>query len=91
MAVVGMFVVMGYSYDRLVDILKELRKLNKKDLGLADELSTLDNVTRVEIIDESGRILVRKNLELVQLAVQDNRRTIKVFISSSVPENRKIS
>ena len=40
-------------------------------------------VTRVEIIDETGRAYVRweKNLN-VQVQLQDNERTLKIFISN---------
>lgn len=39
----------------------------------------MENVTRVEIIDETGRAYVRYEVE-VELSLQDNDRTLKVFV-----------
>lgn len=38
-------------------------------------------VTRFEVIDETGRILVRKD-QHVELSFQDDNRTLKVFLSA---------
>lgn len=46
----------------------------------ADSIETLQEVTRVEIIDETGRVYVRYNLSDVQLVTQDDGRTIKIFV-----------
>lgn len=37
-------------------------------------------ITRVELIDDSGRAYVNRNCEEVKLAVQDEGRTLKVFV-----------
>jgi hypothetical protein len=39
-------------------------------------------VTRIEIIDQSGRIFVQYGLSNVQLHMQDDGRTLKVFCTS---------
>ena len=38
-------------------------------------------VTRVEVIDKNGRAYVNMNVKFVELQLQDNKRTLKVFIS----------
>lgn len=40
-----------------------------------------DKVTRVEVIDENGRSYVNWNCKSVELSMQDDNRTLKVFIS----------
>lgn len=42
---------------------------------------TFKNVTRFEVIDESGRALVRRGIK-VELSLQDEERTLKVFLTS---------
>lgn len=39
------------------------------------------NVTRFEVIDESGRALVRYGIK-IELSLQDETRTLKVFLTS---------
>ena len=39
----------------------------------------LENVTRVEVIDETGRPYSEWNLQKVQISFQDQGRTLKVF------------
>lgn len=41
----------------------------------------LKDVTRFEIIDDSGRALVRYGIK-VELSLQDEARTLKVFLTS---------
>ena len=42
---------------------------------------TFKNVTRFEVIDESSRALVRYGVK-VELSLQDETRTLKVFLKS---------
>ncbi len=49
---------------------------------MKDELLDLKDVTRVEVIDETGRVYTRHNIDIVKLAVQDDGRTIKIFVSN---------
>lgn len=52
----------------------------KQDMSLAEAgLDTEDTVTRFEVIDETGRILVRYGVR-VALSYQDDGRTLKVFM-----------
>lgn len=47
----------------------------------------MDKVTRVEVIDENGRSYVNwKPTNKVELSIQDNGRTLKVFITDSSSE-----
>ena len=38
-----------------------------------------DRVTRVELVDEEGRVVIRHNVA-VELAFQDDGRTLKIFV-----------
>ena len=49
------------------------------DIDIINE--TFKNVTRFEVIDESGRALVRYGVKL-ELSLQDETRTLKVFLTS---------
>jgi len=40
-------------------------------------------VTRVEVISQNGRDYVNVNCSEVQVAIQDNGRTMKVFIKNN--------
>lgn len=45
-----------------------------------DIIQKIDNVTRVEVIDEHGRSYVHYNCDLVEYSLQDDGRTLKIFI-----------
>jgi hypothetical protein len=50
----------------------------------------LDKVTRIEIIDQDGRSYVNWNdNNKVELSFQDDKRTLKVFISRVNPDERE--
>lgn len=40
-----------------------------------------DKVTRVEVISENGRELIHHNLKNIELQLQDDDRTLKIFIT----------
>jgi len=46
-----------------------------------DTVELLEHVTRVEVIDEHGRSYVHYNSGTVEYSLQDNGRTLKIFIS----------
>lgn len=46
----------------------------------------LDTVTRVEVIDENGRAWTTYNASNVLISMQDNDRTLKIFLKSNKPE-----
>ena len=46
-----------------------------------DYLMAHEKVTRVEVIDETGRVYVRYGATNVVTALQDNGRTLKVFLN----------
>ena len=55
-----------------------------KALSIADVMDMLptEMITRVEVIDEKGRSYVNwKPTNRIELQVQDNGRTLKVFVS----------
>ena len=41
-------------------------------------------VTRVEVVDEEGRKYVRHNIENVDLSLQDEGKTLKIFINWNI-------
>jgi|AntAceMinimDraft_18_1070375.scaffolds.fasta_scaffold04883_6 hypothetical protein len=51
----------------------------------------LDKCTRVEVIDEKGRSYINwKPTNKVEISIQDNSKTLKVFISQT-SKNDKIN
>jgi hypothetical protein len=46
----------------------------------ADIDLNLSEVTRVEVIDSSGRAYVALDIEEVELSLQDDDKTLKIFI-----------
>jgi Na+-transporting NADH:ubiquinone oxidoreductase subunit NqrC len=71
----------------------ELFDKNGNILNIEDVLNQLNNetltsVNRVEIIDEKGRRYVNcDNNNNVKILVQDDNRTIKIFISKNLSSN----
>jgi len=45
-------------------------------------IETIDTVTRLEIIDSNGRVYGRFDLNGVSISLQDEQRTLKLFIES---------
>jgi len=57
-----------------------------------DRLTKLDKCTRVEVIDESGRAYVnwdsdKESCVEVSISMQDNERTLKVFINKKTTKD----
>lgn len=44
-------------------------------------MNKLDKVTRVELIDDSGRAYTAWDLSEVYISLQDDGRTFKIFVS----------
>ena len=61
---------------------------------MADTIERKSDVTRVELIDHrdntstSGRAFVAKDLQYVMVSMQDDGRTMKVFISDIPAKER---
>lgn len=47
---------------------------------LAEQIRDFSNVDRVEVIDNDGRRYVKYNVTDVQLSLQDDGRTLKLFV-----------
>ena len=47
----------------------------------------VENVTRVELIDASGRVYVNMNVADLILSLQDNKRTLKIFVEGGEYES----
>lgn len=50
---------------------------------IVDGSIILPRVTRLEVIDHTGRAYVINNAEQVELSYQDEARTLKVFVKPS--------
>lgn len=51
-----------------------------------DTLEKLNAVTRVEVIDEYGRSYVHYNASVVQYSIQDDGKTLKIFVKGNKSE-----
>lgn len=47
---------------------------------ITSESLTMPTVTRVEVINSEGRVFSQWNVSDVKLSIQDNQRTLKVFM-----------
>lgn len=54
-------------------------KISVKDLGKFYDIS-FPNVTRVEVIDKDGRSYVNYDVSKCDIMLQDNDRTLKIFV-----------
>ena len=54
-----------------------------------DTLEAMNNITRLEVIDQTGRAYVHylDEKESVQYSLQDDNRTLKIFIGSNEHDN----
>ena len=54
-----------------------------------DTLEAMNNITRLEVIDQTGRAYVHylDEKESVQYSLQDGNRTLKIFIRSNEHDN----
>ena len=56
-------------------------RLNRKKIRIKMTDLNTQKVTRVEVIDDTGRAYVNRNQDnAVEVQLQDNGRTLKVFI-----------
>ncbi|GAB5389585.1 MAG: hypothetical protein Alpg2KO_25530 [Alphaproteobacteria bacterium] len=53
---------------------------------MTEQPTNLDKVTRVEVIDDEGRSYTRHNVQDIQFSLQDDDRTLKIFLRSSEPD-----
>lgn len=42
---------------------------------------TIDEITRLEIIDHTGRVYTNWKVGSLELSIQDNDRTLKIFVT----------
>jgi hypothetical protein len=52
-----------------------------------DRVETVTGVTRVEVISEKGRELVCVDCSSVEIATQDDGRTLKIFLNIDLARN----
>lgn len=75
----------GYPISETQDLMiVEREEENLWDTLEEDDPEDLSGVTRVEVIDAHGRSYTNNNCELVILDVQDEGRTLKVFIKEGM-------
>ena len=61
----------------------------RKPLGnewFMKNVTPLPEVTRVELIDDTGRAYSQWNVKDVELHLQDNKRTLKIFLKGETNE-----
>jgi len=46
----------------------------------------IHSVTRLEVIDQTGRLLVLNSVEAVTFSLQDDNRTCKIFLLNNNPK-----
>ena len=69
-------------------VIQELQNKNK-ELEAQHEAETMyyesknENLTRLEVIDESGRVYINNNCKM-ELSYQDEGRTLKIFVNNEV-------
>lgn len=51
-------------------------------VNVKDSMNDLLNVNRVEVIDEHGRSYTHYNCGVVQYSLQDDGKTLKIFIKN---------
>ncbi len=61
--------------------LQKFKKIVAKELEYRITNIKTEKVTRVEIIDDEGRQYVNTNAKNVKLSLQDEERTLKIFIN----------
>ena len=72
----------GLDIELLDDFANILREQVKNNVVLDGVMPVLDTCNRVEVIDNDGRSYVNwKDTNKVEISMQDNNRTMKVFIS----------
>ena len=60
-------------------------------LGLEDiDIGDTSQVTRVEVIDQDGRQYTNYNCFTVNPCLQDNRKTLKIFLSNKTNDNETL-
>ena len=55
--------------------------------GYLNTMEKIENVTRVEVIDEHGRSYTHHNCESVEYSLQDDGKTLKIFIRDKKSED----
>lgn len=63
--------------------LPEGRKPLPKEWFIENALTALPKITRVEVIDSSGRSYSKWDVKDVELSFQDEGRTLKVFLKDA--------
>jgi len=46
-----------------------------------------DTITRLEVIDENGRSYVKYNIADMEFSLQDDARTLKIFLKIKFPKD----
>ena len=70
----------GYDIDETIEIYG-VEKLYDEIVELENTDISTEEVTRVEVIDDTGRAYVNRNPDnAVEVQLQDNGKTLKVFI-----------
>jgi hypothetical protein len=73
----------NYNYSSTLTLCVDVKKMTE-DIAMpnGDFLKNYPDVTRVEVITDTGREFVRYGCSTVQVSLQDDGRTLKVCLSS---------
>ena len=69
------------THEEMLEEAAKREASNKQVYPDGDSIESLPHVTRVEVIGKNGREFVQYECSNVQLSIQDQGRTIKVFLS----------
>lgn len=72
--------------EQIYDLQSTINRLQSTLDQLTEKLERVTNVNRVEVIDNTGRKYVKYNVENVELDVQDDGKTLKVFVKYTPEE-----
>ena len=69
------------THEEMLEEAARREAVNKQVYPDGDSIESFPHVTRVEVIGKNGREFVQYECSNVQLSIQDQGRTIKVFLS----------
>jgi len=75
-----------HNYVKSVTVKEHIKAFNNTSL----ELKQIDDISRVEVIDKTGRAYVWYGNPPIQMALQDRNRTLKIFLDLKKGESNEV-
>ena len=69
------------THEEMLEEAAKREAVNKQVSPNGDSIEAFPHVTRVEVIGKNGREFVQYECSNVQVSIQDDERTLKVFLS----------